>query len=97
LDLKKIDGANAGTFTTWFLLLTKDEISQCFFAHLTVVLLIGILSCFYGYIIEQILCVPLADLISLIGERRTWHLYILEVMPLEIYHCPLIDHLMLAP
>ena len=62
---------------------------------LDVGLILGVISHFYGrdHLPENILCVALYCIINIYGER-TYRSFILDVMPLEIYHSPLVSRLM---
>ena len=61
---------------------------------LDVGLILGVISDFYGRerLPENILCVALYCIINIYGER-TYRSFILDVMPLEIYHSPLVSRL----
>lgn len=59
-------------------------------------LLLGVVAHFYGRLPETILCVTLYCTITILGERTHRH-FVSDVMPLEIYHSPLITRLMMKP
>lgn len=60
-------------------------------------LILGVISHFYGRdrLPENILCIALYCIINIYGER-TYRKFLLDVMPLEIFHSPLISRLMAA-